>query len=73
MRLKYLFLSLVFFSSSFIFSQSSKHNSWITDLDKNVNAPFSEKEKLLSSEKSNVHHHVHNLLQTLQIMGQEAT
>ena len=46
MRLKYLFLSLVFFSSSFIFSQSSKHNSWITDLDKNVNAPFSEKEKL---------------------------
>ena len=46
MRLKYLLLSLVFFSSSFIFSQSSKHNSWITDLDKNVNAPFSEKEKL---------------------------
>ena len=46
MRLKYLLLSLVFFSSSFIFSQSSKHNSWITDLDKNVNTPFSEKERL---------------------------
>ena len=45
MRLKYLLLSLVFFSSSFIFSQSSKHNSWITDLDKNVYAPFSEKER----------------------------
>lgn len=44
MRLKHLLLSLVFFSSSFIFSQSNKHNSWITDLDNNVNAPFSEKE-----------------------------
>ena len=46
MSFKYLLLSLVFFSYSFIFSQSNKHNSWITDLDKNVNAPFSEKEQL---------------------------
>jgi len=36
MKLKYPLL-LIFFSCSFIFSQSSKHNSWIIDLNENVN------------------------------------
>lgn len=46
MRLKCLLFSLVFLSCSFIFSQSNNHNSWIIDLNENVNEPLSEKERL---------------------------
>ena len=46
MRLKFLLFSLVFLSYSYIFSQSNKHNSWIIDLNENVNEPLSEKEQL---------------------------
>ena len=44
MRPKHLLLSLVFFSCSFIFSQSEKHNSWIIDINENVNTPLNTKE-----------------------------
>ena len=44
MRAKYLLLLLIFFSYSVIFSQSEKHNSWIIDLNENVNLPFTDKE-----------------------------
>ena len=46
MRLKCLIFSLVFLSCSFIFSQSDNHNSWIIDLNENINEPLSEKEQL---------------------------
>ena len=43
MKLKYPLL-LIFFSCSFIFSQSSIHNSWITDLNENVNPKLTKQE-----------------------------
>jgi len=43
MKLKYPLL-LIFFSCSFIFSQSSIHNSWITDLNENVNPKLTNQE-----------------------------
>ena len=46
MRPKHLLLSLVFFSCSFIFSQSEKHNSWIIDINENVNTPLTLQEQL---------------------------
>ena len=46
MKLKYLLLLPFFFTFSFIFSQSGKHNSWIIELGDNVNYPLTNKETL---------------------------
>jgi len=46
MKPKYFVLLPLFFSCSFIFSQSDKHNSWIIELSDNVNNPLSSQEIL---------------------------
>jgi len=44
MKLKYFLLLPLFFSFSFIFSQSDKHNPWIIELGEGVNDSFTNQE-----------------------------
>tara|TARA_B100002052_G_C15596578_1_gene469029 strand:+ start:44 stop:481 length:438 start_codon:yes stop_codon:yes gene_type:complete len=44
MRLKYFVLLPLFFTFSFIFSQSDKHNSWIIELGESVANPLTNQE-----------------------------
>ena len=44
MKLKYFVILPLLFTFSFVFSQSDKHNSWIIELDDNVNNPFTDQE-----------------------------
>ena len=44
MKLKYFLLLPLFFSFSFIFSQSDKHNPWIIELGENVTNPLTSQE-----------------------------
>ena len=44
MKLKYFALLPLFFSFSFIFSQSDKHNPWIIELGENVTSPLTNQE-----------------------------
>jgi hypothetical protein len=44
MKLKYFALLLLFFTFSFIFSQSDKHNPWIIELGESVANPFTNQE-----------------------------
>jgi len=44
MKLKYFILLPLFFSFSFIFSQSDKHNPWIIELGESVANPLTNKE-----------------------------
>ena len=44
MKLKYFTLLLLFFTFSFIFSQSDKHNPWIIELGESVANPFTNQE-----------------------------
>ena len=44
MKLKYFALLPLFFSFSFIFSQSDKHNPWIIELGESVNNPLTNQE-----------------------------
>ena len=44
MKLKYFALLPLFFSFSFIFSQSDKHNPWIIELGENVTNPLTNQE-----------------------------
>ena len=44
MKLKYFALLLLFFTFSFIFSQSDKHNPWIIELGESVAKPFTNQE-----------------------------
>ena len=46
MKLKYFVLLLLFFTFSFIFSQSDKHNSWIIELSEDVTNPLTNQETL---------------------------
>jgi len=46
MRLRYFVLLVLIFSCSLIFSQSNKHNSWVIELDENVDYPLTEQELL---------------------------
>ena len=44
MKLKYFALLPLFFSFSFIFSQSDKHNAWIVELGESVTNPLTNQE-----------------------------
>lgn len=44
MKLKYFVLLPLFFTFSFIFSQSDKHNSWIIELGESVDNPLTNQE-----------------------------
>ena len=44
MKLKYFVLLQLFFTFSFIFSQSDKHNSWIIELGESVDNPLTNQE-----------------------------
>ncbi len=44
MKLKYFALLPLFFTFSFIFSQSDKHNSWIIELGESVDNPLTNQE-----------------------------
>ena len=44
MKLKYFLLLPLFFSFSFIFSQSDKHNPWIIELGESVSNPLTNQE-----------------------------
>ena len=44
MKLKYFALLPLFFSFSFIFSQSDKHNPWVIELGENVTNPLTNQE-----------------------------
>ena len=44
MKLKYFVLLPLFFSFSFIFSQSDKHNPWIIELGESVTSPLTNQE-----------------------------
>ena len=44
MKLKYFILLPLFFTFSFIFSQSDKHNPWIIELDESVANPLTNQE-----------------------------
>ena len=44
MKLKYFVILPLFFSFSFIFSQSDKHNPWIIELGENVSNPLTNQE-----------------------------
>ena len=48
MKLKYFALLPLFFTFSFIFSQSDKHNPWIIELGESVTNPLTNQRKLLS-------------------------
>ena len=49
MRLKHFLLLFLFFSSSFIFSQSNEHDLWIIDFNENLNSPLTSQELVLIS------------------------
>ena len=73
MKLKYFALLPLFFTFSFIFSQSDKHNPWIIELGESVANPLSNQEIsfIKSALGEDAYYRIYRVIDNLEIVPVE--